>query len=257
VGKSTLAGLIAGTLTPCAGEVWLGRVPLQRLGPAALTRHRMIIPQEAYVFAGTLGENLAYLNPQASPAELEEAARTIGLHALAKRLGGYDSQMEPASLSAGERQLIALARVYLSPARIVVLDEATCHLDPAAEIRAERAFTGRPGTLIVIAHRMSSALRARRVLVLDGDHADIGTHDSLLRRSALYRDLVGYWKVRDAAASDAATQDAGVSGAALVRTPGSSGDQSEPAGQSQPAWSAMRMASTRLRAPVFPMTRDR
>jgi hypothetical protein len=70
----------------------------------------------------------------------------------------------------------------------------TCHLDPAAEARAERAFADRPGTLVIIAHRMSSALRARRVLLLDGDRADIGTHDSLLRRSALYRDLAGYWE---------------------------------------------------------------
>jgi ATP-binding cassette subfamily C protein len=149
----------------------------------------------------------------------------VGLTALVTRLGGYEAEVDPAALSAGERQLIALARAYLSPARLVLLDEATCHLDPAAEAAAEDAFAARPGTLVVIAHRMSSALRANRVLVLDGDSADIGTHDALLRRSALYRDLVGYW------------------------------DQTRPS-QSQPATSALRMASTRVRAPVFPIARE-
>jgi ATP-binding cassette, subfamily C, bacterial len=221
VGKSTLAGLIAGMLTPCAGQVRLGGTPVRQLSATALAGRRVLIPQEAYVFAGPLRENLTYLNPQASPAEVDEAAGAVGVRPLATRLGGYDAAVDPATLSAGERQLIALTRAYLSPARMALLDEATCHLDPVAEARAERAFASRPGTLVVIAHRMSSALRARRVLVLDGDRADIGTHESLLGRSALYRDLAGYW-----------------------------------ADQSQPAPSAMRMASTRLRAPVFPMTRE-
>jgi ATP-binding cassette subfamily C protein len=116
------------------------------------------------------------------------------LRSLVTRLGGYGAYVDPAAISAGEWQLIALVRAYLSSARLALLDEATCHLDPSAEARAERAFADRPGTLVIIAHRMSSALRARRVLVLDGDRADIGTHDSLLRRSALYRDLAGYWE---------------------------------------------------------------
>jgi ATP-binding cassette, subfamily B, bacterial RamB/AmfA len=223
VGKSTLAGLIAGMLTPRAGQVRLGGIPVRQLSAAALVGQRVLIPQEAYVFAGTLGENLTYLNPQASPVEVDEAAGAVGSRSLAARLGGYDAAVDPAALSAGERQLIALTRAYLSAARVALLDEATCHLDPAAEGKAERAFADRPGTLVVIAHRMSSALRARRVLVLDGDHADLGTHESLLSRSALYRDLAGYWERAD---------------------------------QSQPAPSAMRMASTRLRAPVFPMTRE-
>src|SRR5581483_6069462 len=99
-----------------------------------------------------------------------------------------------AALSAGERQLLALARAYLSPAQIMILDEATCHLDPAADARVERAFAQRPGTLVVIAHRISSALRAKRILVLDGTRAVLGTHQELLDCSALYRDLVGHWQ---------------------------------------------------------------
>jgi len=84
-------------------------------------------------------------------------------------------------------------RAYVAPARLVILDEATCHLDPAAEAVVERAFTERGGSLIVIAHRISSALRAQRVLVLDGGRAVAGTHVELLAGSALYRDLVGFW----------------------------------------------------------------
>jgi ATP-binding cassette subfamily C protein len=109
-------------------------------------------------------------------------------------LGGYDAELDPATLSAGERQLVTLVRAYVSPARLVILDEASCHLDPAAEAVVEQAFARRPGTLIVIAHRISSALRAQRILVLDGTEVLHGTHEDLLERSALYRDLVGHWR---------------------------------------------------------------
>lgn len=193
IGKSTLAGLVAGLLRPLAGEIRLGGVPLAQIPAADLPRYRVLIPQEAYVFAGTLGENLGYLAPGASPAALDASVGAVGLRDLVRRLGGYHADLRPAELSAGERQLIALARAHLSPARIAILDEATCHLDPVAAARAESAFAARPGTLIVIAHRISSALRADRVLVLDGGRAAIGDHAALLGCSPLYRDLVGHW----------------------------------------------------------------
>jgi ATP-binding cassette subfamily C protein len=196
VGKSTLAGLIAGILRPQLGDVRIGGLPLRRLGARNLARHRVLIPQEAYVFSGTLRENLAYLNDDATAAEMDHAAGQLGLRPIVQRLGGYDGDVDPTVLSAGERQLITLVRAYLSPARLVVLDEATCHLDPAAEARVEEAFARRPGTLIVIAHRISSALRASRILVLDGAEVRLGSHDELLRDSALYRDLVGHWESR-------------------------------------------------------------
>lgn len=194
IGKSTLAGLVAGLLQPLAGEVRLGGVPLADVPAAELPGYRVLIPQEAYVFAGSLGQNLGYLAPDASIAELDAAAAAVGLSTLVTRLGGYRAELSPAALSAGERQLIALARAYLSPARLAILDEATSHLDPDAAARAEYAFAARPGTLIVIAHRISSALRADRVLVLDGARAQIGDHAALLASSPMYRDLVGHWQ---------------------------------------------------------------
>ncbi|MES4908281.1 MULTISPECIES: ATP-binding cassette domain-containing protein [unclassified Streptomyces] len=199
IGKSTLAGLIAGLLEPRSGEVRVCGEPVRGPGavrPAAL---RVLIPQEAYVFSGTLADNLRYLCPTTGPgartdAELAAAAEAMGLDALLSRIGGPCAEVDPAALSAGERQLIALARAYLSPAPVVLLDEATCHLDPAAEARAERAFARRPGTtLIVIAHRVSSARRAERVLVMDGRQTLCGRHAELLERSPLYRDLAGSW----------------------------------------------------------------
>ncbi len=198
IGKSSLAGLLAGMLRPTAGEILLDGAPMARYPAAALTRLRVLIPQEAYVFTGTLAENILYLRGTADPlprAGLDAAAGALGLSPLVSRLGGYHAVIDPAALSAGERQLIAITRAYLSTAPIAILDEASCHLDPAAEARAEAAFARRPGTLIVIAHRISSALRARRVLVLDGVRAQVGDHASLLASSPMYRDLAGYWSV--------------------------------------------------------------
>ncbi len=190
IGKSTLAGIVAGLLVPDAGEVRVGGHPVS--GPEAV-RRRVLIPQEAYVFSGTLRDNLTRFRPDPVPdEELAEAAEAIGSAALVERLGGPGAEIAPARLSAGERQLIALTRAYLARAPLAVLDEATCHLDPVAEARAERAFAARPGcTLVVIAHRVGSARRAGRVLVMDGAHALCGRHEELLELSPLYRDLNG------------------------------------------------------------------
>lgn len=193
VGKSTLAGLMAGLLVPECGEVLVGGVNAAEIAPGELARWRALIPQEAYVFVGTVRENLAYLRDDASDDEVDAVVDLLGARPLVDRLGGLDAAVDGGALSAGERQLLTLVRAYLSPAPVVVLDEATCHLDPVAEARVELAFARRPGTLIVIAHRISSALRAPRVLVLDGAGTAAGTHDELLDGSVLYRDLVGHW----------------------------------------------------------------
>ena len=189
-GKSTLAALLVGVLTPQQGRVVLGGRP----ATAVAACHRVLIPQQAYVFRGTLDENVRYLHPEATRAERDAAFAALGMAELVGRLGGAETELEPSRLSAGERQLVALARAFLSPARLLVLDEATCHLDPGAEAVVERAFADRPGTtLVVVAHRLSSAQRARRVLLMDGAHVALGTHEELIRRSDLYRELVGHW----------------------------------------------------------------
>ena len=194
-GKSTLASLVAGLLEPDAGSVRIGGIHATgaRVQGSAL---RALIPQEAYVFGGTVLENVTYLNPGATRAQVDRSVAALGARDLMQRLGGFEALLNPSELSAGERQLITLVRAHVSPASLIILDEATCHLDPEAEARAELAFTRRRGTLIVIAHRMSSAMRARRVLVLDGTRALVGTHDQLLEQSGLYRTLAGYWSAR-------------------------------------------------------------
>jgi ATP-binding cassette subfamily C protein len=194
VGKSTLAGLIAGLLTPQTGQVLLDGADMRQWDSQDVARRRVLIPQEAYVFAGTVEENLTYLRDDPTPPQINKAIDAVGARELVERLGGFRADVDPAALSAGERQLITLARAYLSPARLMILDEATCHLDPVADSRVERAFAQRPGTLVVMAHRISSALHARKVLVLDGNRALMGTHPELMVCSALYRDLVGHWQ---------------------------------------------------------------
>ncbi|MFE0380870.1 ATP-binding cassette domain-containing protein [Streptomyces inhibens] len=195
IGKSTLTALIAGLLAPGHGEICIDGRPVRAPSGPDPSLQRVLIPQQAYVFSGTLRENLLYLCPDgASTSALESSSEAVGLGPLVHRLGGFDTRIAPGSLSQGERQLIALGRAHLSPAPLILLDEATCHLDPAAELRAERAFADRPGTLIIVAHRITSARRADRILLLDGTRATCDTHDELLARSPLYRDLAGSWQ---------------------------------------------------------------
>ncbi|MFH8241262.1 ATP-binding cassette domain-containing protein [Streptomyces sp. NPDC018321] len=193
IGKSTLTRLVAGLCVPQTGTVRVAGREVTGRPPAELRALRVLAPQQAYVFTGTVRDNLTYLRPGACRADIEAAALDLGAAPLVERLGGLDAGLRPDELSQGERQLIVLARAYLSTARLLLLDEATCHLDAASEERAEQALARRPGTLLVVAHRMSSAVRADRVLLLDGVRAAFGTHGELLGRSPLYRDLVGHW----------------------------------------------------------------
>ncbi|WP_079188304.1 ATP-binding cassette domain-containing protein [Streptomyces sp. CB02009] len=198
IGKSTLLHIAAGMLTPDHGDVRLFGRDVAACPPSELPALRVLIPQEAYVFTGTLRDNLRYLRPDADRAAVDRTVDALALAPLVDRVGGLDRTLTPDALSLGERQRIALGRAHLAPAPLLLLDEATCHLDPVAEATAERALSARPGTLVVVAHRLSSALRADRILVLDGTLARYGTHDELLARSALYRDLVGHWsRVRE------------------------------------------------------------
>ncbi|MEW2193917.1 ATP-binding cassette domain-containing protein [Streptomyces microflavus] len=194
-GKSTLAAVIAGVERPTAGAVrWHGR-PVR---PADATSVRVLLPQHAYVFTGSLRDNLRYLRPAAGDRDLAAMIDALGLDPLLSRLGSLDAPLEPDRLSQGERQLVALGRAYVAAPPLIVLDEATSRLDPAAETRAELAFAALPGALVVVAHRLSSARRADRILVMDGPRTCCGTSAELLRTSALYRDLAGLWEPDEA-----------------------------------------------------------
>ncbi|KPI02672.1 Xenobiotic-transporting ATPase [Actinobacteria bacterium OV450] len=199
IGKSTLTALLAGMLSPDAGAVLVDGAAARRdPGATGPDPRRTLLPQQAYVFTGTVRENLTHLAavPGATgpgDARVLGAVRALGLDGLVERLGGLDAEVSPRLLSRGESQQLALAAAYLSPAPLLLLDEATCHLDAPAEERAERALAERPGTLVVVAHRVSSAARADRVLVLDGTRAVCGSHRELPARSPLYRELVGGW----------------------------------------------------------------
>ncbi|MEU3312732.1 ABC transporter ATP-binding protein [Streptomyces sp. NPDC006662] len=197
IGKSTLTALLAGLLPPGRGAVLLAGAPAWTGPVRSPDPRRTLLPQHAYVFTGSVRENLTHLCPGlVPPARLDQAVAALGADGLVGRLGGPDAPVDPATLSQGERQLLALVAAHLSPAPLLLLDEATCHLDPAAEERAERALAARPGTLVVVAHRISSAARADRILVLDGNRAVCGTHEDLPARSALYRELLGVWNAQ-------------------------------------------------------------
>ncbi|WP_267488519.1 ABC transporter ATP-binding protein [Streptomyces sp. DH8] len=216
-GKSTLAAVLAGVERPTGGAVrWRGRP----VCAADATSVRVLLPQHAYVFSGTLRENLRYLRPDARDREIAAMADAIGLEALLSRLGSLDAEVEPGRLSQGERQLVALGRAYLAAPPLLILDEATSRLDPAAEGRAELACAALPGALVVVAHRLSSARRAGRTLVMDGPRTRCGTPGELLLSSPLYRDLAGLWEPEEADAPGRASvpgsEGAGTPGEALA-----------------------------------------
>ncbi|MER7578885.1 ABC transporter ATP-binding protein [Kitasatospora sp. NPDC097691] len=191
IGKSTLADVLAGVVAPDRGRVLLGGVAPARLTGPDLARARVLLPQDPYVFTGTVAENLRWPAPHASTAAVLRSVDAVGARSLVERLGGPDGQLAPSALSPGERQLIALARAHLCEARLVILDEATRHLDAAAERRVDQAFRTRPGTVVTITHRLGPAARADRVLFLDGSQARLGTHRSLLAEVPAYRRLTG------------------------------------------------------------------
>jgi ATP-binding cassette subfamily B protein len=198
-GKSTIAKLLARFYDPREGAITIDGHDLRDVTQASLRRQLGIVPQEGFLFAGTVTENLSFGRPDASPAEVVSAAETIGANDFVQRLeDGYDTELQERGtrLSLGQRQLVALARALLADPRILILDEATSSVDIGTERKIERALrrllAGR--TAFVIAHRLSTIRDADLIVVLEhGQIVEQGSHDELLRKQGLYTSLYGDW----------------------------------------------------------------
>jgi ATP-binding cassette subfamily B protein len=191
-GKSTVMKLVARFYDPTAGTVLVDGQDLRAVDLGAFRRQLGYVPQEAFLFSGTIADNIAYGRRDATDAEVERAARAVGAHDFVAGLaGGYRHVVTERgrSLSAGQRQLIALARAQLVDPAILLLDEATSNLDLGTEARVSRAMgiLAQGRTTILIAHRLQTARTAGRIIVLDGGQVvEDGTHEELLARRGRY-----------------------------------------------------------------------
>ena len=199
-GKSTLAKLIARLYDPIEGRITFGGVDLRDATLHSLRQRIVVVPQEGYLFVGTIRDNVRIARPGATDEEVDAALDAIGVLERLNQVGeaGLDTEVRErgSRLSAGERQLVSLARAALVDPALLVLDEATSSLDPGTEMLVEaamdRLMAGR--TVVVIAHRLSTAQRADRVGVVDnGRLAELGSHDELMAKGGRYAALFASW----------------------------------------------------------------
>ena len=204
-GKSTMAKLIARFYDPTSGAVLVDGHDLREVSSRSLRSQMGIVPQEAFLFSGTVAENIAFGRTDATPEQIRAAAAAVGAEEFISELPrGYDTEIgeRGTQLSAGQRQLIAFARALIADPRILVLDEATSNVDLHSEARIEkgleRLLAGR--TSIVIAHRLSTIRQAGRIVVLEhGRIAEQGTHDELIDAEGRYFELYRDWAAQAAA----------------------------------------------------------
>ena len=204
-GKSTIAKLVARFYDPTRGAVLVDGHDLRTVTQASLRSQLGVVPQEAFLFSGTIGENIAFGRPEATVEEISAAARAVGADEFIEHLEHrYDTEVgeRGTQLSAGQRQLVAFARALAADPRILILDEATSNVDLHTEGRIEdglrRLLAGR--TAVVIAHRLSTIRQAGRIVVLDGGRiVEQGTHDELLDAGGAYWRLYRDWMEQAAA----------------------------------------------------------
>lgn len=204
-GKSTLAKLIVRLYDPAEGDVRLGGVDVRDATLASLRHRIVLVPQEGFLFVGTIRENVRMGRPDATDDEVDAAIAALGLaDRFARFPKGLDTEVAErgSQLSAGERQLVSLARAALADPAVLVLDEATSNLDPgtevAVELALERLMEGR--TVVVVAHRLSTAARADRVAVIDdGRLVELGPHAQLVAGAGRYAALYASWTAGQAA----------------------------------------------------------
>jgi ATP-binding cassette subfamily B protein len=198
-GKSTLAKLVTRFYDPTSGRVLIDGHDLRDVTMLSLRRQLGVVPQEPFLFAGTIGDNIAFARPDASDAEIHEAVERVGLAEVIDRTpNGIDTVVHERgqTLSSGERQLIALGRAFLTRPRVLVLDEATSNLDLQSETMIEAALDVllENRTAILIAHRLSTAMRADRIVVVDlGRVIEVGSHAELIAHGGRYAEMYATW----------------------------------------------------------------
>ncbi len=198
-GKSTIAKLVTRFYDPTEGTVRIDGHRLQDVTLNSLRRQLGVVPQEAFLFSGSIRDNVAFSRPEATDDEVLAAINAVGLQDLIDRLPyGIDTEVHERgqSLASGERQLIALARAFIASPRVLVLDEATSNLDLKSEGKVETALDllldGR--TAILIAHRLTTAMRADRIIVVDdGKIVESGSHDELVSKDGRYAEMYSTW----------------------------------------------------------------